>query len=312
MLGFLQGLAYGLLISCPLWLTIGLIEPRWAVPTEPPRRWQVLLRYWLLVPFVAATLWLTSLFGGLGPSLGGWLAGLAAIPLSLPVERALRRGQRRLAQRRRQAAQAAAASRRRTAREQEAREAGCAELDPAHPPPDADDLVEALCQAKGALLGLERPDLAVQADRVYNRYTHVCGVLDRKFAPGEITDERARALVREVCWTAVDQLKTMVSLAQGVRGVDADHIRRRLAQERDTLTAEERQALEQRLRLVEGTEARLRELSGRNEAAITALDDTAVSVSAVRTDRPHASVDADRALAELHRFAARAEQYEHQ
>ncbi|MEY6433406.1 cobyrinic acid a,c-diamide synthase, partial [Thioalkalicoccus limnaeus] len=82
MFGFLQGFALGLFVSCLPWLIVGLIEPRLAVPTERPTRVQVLLRYWLIVPFAAFLIWLTSLWGGLGPTLGGWLAGLVAIPLA--------------------------------------------------------------------------------------------------------------------------------------------------------------------------------------------------------------------------------------
>ena len=75
------------------------------------------------------------------------------------------------------------------------------------------------------------------------------------------------------------------------------------------MPTEERQALTRRLDLVAETEQRLRELSARNEAALTALDDAAVAVAAVETDRPQASVAADQALADLRRFAEKAHHY---
>ena len=91
MFGFLQGLAYGLFVSCLPWLIIGLINPRMALPGEPFTRLRVLIRYWLIVPFIALLIWLTSLWGGFGPTLGGWLTGLAAIAVAIPAERAWRR-----------------------------------------------------------------------------------------------------------------------------------------------------------------------------------------------------------------------------
>ena len=44
MFGFLQGLAYGLFVSCLPWLIIGLINPRLALPSEPFTRLRVLIR----------------------------------------------------------------------------------------------------------------------------------------------------------------------------------------------------------------------------------------------------------------------------
>ncbi|MGM0676044.1 cobyrinic acid a,c-diamide synthase [Ectothiorhodospira marina] len=308
MMGFLQGFAYGLFLSCLPWLIIGMIEPRLAVPVDPPTRWQVLLRYWLIIPFIAFILWATSLFGGFGPTLGGWVAGLLAIFVAIPAERGLRGWLRRRAERRREAEREAAAARERAALERKAREAGLAILDPEQPPVGADELVRALCQTKGDLLKARRPDLASQVDRIYTRYTHVNEVLEGKFDARELTFERSLNLVREVSWTAVDNLNTMASVARGVRGVDVENVRGRLSRQAQ-MTDEERQALERRLELVEETETRLRELGARNEAAITALDDAAVAVSAVSTDRPRASVAANQALEDLRQFVEKAHHY---
>ena len=76
MLDFLQGLAYGLLVSCMPWLMAGMLDPRLALPEEVAKRWQVILRYGFVAPFIGVLLFLTSLWGGFGASLGGWLAGL--------------------------------------------------------------------------------------------------------------------------------------------------------------------------------------------------------------------------------------------
>lgn len=309
MFHFLQGLAYGLFLSCLPWLIIGLVNPRIALPSAPFTRPRVLIRYWLIVPFIALLIWLTSLWGGFGPTLGGWLTGLVAIAVAIPVERAWRRWRLLLAARQRAAHQAALAMQAQAVLEREAREQGIAVLDPAHPPVASDAVILALWEAKKRLLAVDRPDLAIQSDRLYTRYAHVDGMLRNTFDPRELTLERSRGLVAEVTRTAVDNLNTMASIARGVSEVDADYVRRRLSQEPARMPDEERLALTRRLDLVAETEERLRELSARNEAAITALDDAAVAVAAVETDRPQASVAADQALADLRRFAEKAHHY---
>lgn len=307
MFSFLQGFAYGLFLSCLPWFLIGMVRPRLAVPVEPPRRWQVVARYWLAVPFLAFLLWLTSLWGGFGPSLEGWLAGLAAIAVEVPLERRWRRWREARAQRRREAARRAEALARQAALEREQREAGLAVLDPARPPVGADAVVLGLCEVKQRLLELRRPELAVQADRLYSRYSQVLAVLGDKFDPREVTFERSRGLVVEVSRGGIDALSIMATRLQSVTGIDAEFVRRRLRQPR--LEAAEREALERRLELVEQSERELRELSGRIEAALTALDDTAVAVARVQTDRPQASVAADQALQDLRRFIDKAQLY---
>lgn len=309
MFGFLQGFAYGLAVSCVPWFVVGMLNPRLAVPTDPPSRWEVVVRYWFVVPFIVFVLWLTSLWGGFSPTLVGWLAGLAAIAVELPLERRWRRWRAARAARQREAVRDAEAALERAVLEREARESGVLVLEPARPPVGADDVVLALCEAKQRLLDARRPDLAAQADRLYTRYAHVLDVLGAKFDQRELTFERSRGLVAEVCRGALDTLSTMASLARGVAGIDVAFVRRRLEREAAHLSVDERQALHRRLELFEDTERRLRELAARNEAALTALDDTAVAVARVETSRPQARVAADQALQDLRRFADKAALY---
>ncbi|MGM0785645.1 MAG: cobyrinic acid a,c-diamide synthase [Pseudomonadota bacterium] len=307
MLGFLQGFAYGLFLTCLPWCLVGLVNPRLALPTESSSRLQVVFRYALFAPFLSFLLWLTSLWGGFGPSLGGWLAGLVAIAVEVPLERAWRRWRAHRHRQRLETRLAAEAERRRAEGEREARERGVAVLDPAHPPAGADEVVQALCGAKQGLLDVRRPDLAIQADRVYSRYAQVLDILAARFDRSELAYQRAQQLVREVCLGVVDNFTAMASQARGVVGLDADFVRRRL--ERKSLTVEERIALKRRLELIDGTESRLRHLAARNESALTLLDDTAVALARIETGRPQASVATDRALEELRRFIGRAERY---
>lgn len=309
MFGFLQGFAYGLFVSCMPWFIAGMVNPRLAVPNDPPRRWQVFLRYGFIIPFVVFLTWITSLWGGFEPSLAGWLAGLLAVPADLFVERRWRRWRAAAEARRRDAERDRIAARQRAALEREERESGLRVLDPANPPVDADDIVTGLCATKQRLLDARRPDLAMAADRIYSRYAHVREVIASKFDRREMTFERASGLVAEVCRGVLDQLDAMASLAHGTAGIDADFVRRRLERHRDALALEEAEALARRLQLVDETEHRLRELGGSIEAALTALDDTAVAVAAVETARPQAAVRADQALRDLRRFVDRAPSY---
>lgn len=310
MLAFLQGFALGLFVSCGPWFLAGLINPALAVPAERAGRLQVFLRYWLAIPFIAFVLWLTSLWGGFGPSLLGWIAGLVAVAVELPLERHWRRWLGRRRAKRRDWERRARAEREQAARASSAREAGVTELDPSNPPRDADALVNTLCRVKQRLLDARRADLAGHADRLYTRYQRALELLRRRFDAREVTGERALQLLQAVGRNGVDELESMASRAGGVLGVDAQYVRRRLQVEGDTLTSEERRALERRLQLVDDTEAELIRRVGRLETVITALDDAIVGLAGIETGRGHASVTAEQALADLQRFVQGAERYQ--
>ncbi|QNI03052.1 cobyrinic acid a,c-diamide synthase [Halomonas sp. SH5A2] len=309
MLGFLQGLSYGLFMTCLPWLLVGLYKPGIALPLAAQGRLQVVFRYCVVIPFISMLLWLTSLWGGFSPSLFGWLAGIVAIPVALPIERTLRGWFARRRERRREAQSIAEAQQRRAQEERKAYEAGVSVLDPARPPEGADDLVLAMCRAKQSLLDVKRPDLAILADRLYSRYRHVMDVLSGRFHTGELAFERSRGLVTQVCLGAVDTLTTMASQARGVVSVDGQYVRGRLERDGKRLSDEERAALVRRLDLLVETEHRLTELSARIESALTVLDDTAVSMARIETTRPQASVTTDKALEDLRRFVEGADRY---
>ncbi|TVU89383.1 cobyrinic acid a,c-diamide synthase [Vreelandella titanicae] len=309
MLGFLQGFSYGLFMTCLPWLLVGLFNPGLALPVATQGRLQVIARYCLIIPFISMLLWLTSLWGGFSPSLLGWLAGIVAIPVALPIERRLRGWLARRRERCWEAQREAEAHQRRAQEERKAYEAGVLVLDPARPPVGADDLVLAMCQAKQSLLDVQRPDLAILSDRLYSRYRHVMNVLSGRFQTGELAFERSRGLVTQVCFGAVDTLTTMASQARGVVSVDGNYVRDRLDREGKRLSDEERAALVRRLDLLVETEHRLNKLSARIESALTVLDDTAVSMARIETARPQASVTTEKALEDLRQFVEGADRY---
>ncbi len=306
MFDFLQGLAFGLLVSFMPWFMAGLYDPRLVVPEEVASRWQVILRYAVAMPAVAMLLLMTSLWGGFGASLGGWLAGLAAVPVELFIEKRLRRwragraGRVRADERERQRSEMADAR----------RERDLLTLDADFAPTGADAVVMQLWEVKRELVGLRRPDLAVQADRLYTRYHRALDVLEDKFDAREVTFERARGLVGEVGQGAAAGLGAMVALVHGSTGLDADFVRARLAREGARLGATERDALQRRLALADETERRLAEIAAGNEAALTALDDVAVAVARIDTGRSQAPGVTEQALQELRRFAERAGLYD--
>ncbi|HDZ46854.1 hypothetical protein LCGC14_0120400 [marine sediment metagenome] len=309
MLGFLQGFSYGLFMTCLPWLLVGLFNPALALPGLTPGRMQVIIRYCLVIPFISMLLWLTSLWGGFSPSLLGWLAGIVAIPVALPIERTLRGWLARRRARRQMKQTIYEDLRRRAEEERNAYEAGVSVLDPTKPPAGADDLVLAMCRAKQTLLDVQRPDLAILSDRLYSRYRHVMDVLGERFHTGELAFERSRGLVTQVCLGAVDTLTTMASQARGVISVDGNYVRSRLDRESKRLSEEERAALVRRLDLLVETEHRLNKLSARIESALTVLDDTAVSMARIETARPQAVVTTEKALEDLRRFVEGADRY---
>lgn len=310
MFDFLQGFAYGLLLSCMPWFMLGMLFPRVAVPTEPPSRWQLFLRYGFIAPAVGVLTWLTSLWGGLdAPSLIGWLAGLAAIPTEVFLERNWRRWKAARAARRLAAQREAEALRMQAVLERQQREAGMWVLDVDAPPVDADETVKALVEVKRQLVALQRPDVAILADRLYSRYSHAMETIAGKFDPRELTYGRSRGLVRDVANGAVGALASAASLVSGVVHIDADFVRRKLQALAQDAPADERAALEKRLVLVDESERRIVDARARVEEALTALDDTAVAVSRVNLALPQADFAAEQALAELRRFAEKAELY---
>ncbi len=301
MLNFLQGFSYGLFLSCIPWFIVGLLNPRLAVPTLQPSRWQVVLRYWLVLPGASFLIWLTSLWGGFGPSLGGWIAGLAAVAVALPVERWWHRWRAKRADRQGQAAAAAAA--------RAERERGVAQLDPESPPADADELVKVQCVAKGILLRAGCDQHAGQADRLYSRYQRLRGLLDRRFGEGELASQRGHAVVREVVAAATERLQAIATQADGLASLDEGYARRRL--DGAEIDPTEAKALRRRLELIAETRARLEQMVSENETALTALDELAMALSRLDTSKPRHAVSTERALVELQRFQDRTIDYTH-
>lgn len=307
MFDFLQGLAFGLLVLFMPWFMAGMYDPRLVVPEEVASRWQVILRYAVVMPSVAMLLLFTSFWGGLGASLGGWLAGLAAVPVELFIEKRWRRWRASRAGRER----AEARERQRSELARARGERDLLTLDPALAPTDADAVVLQLWEVKRELVGLRRPDLAVQVNRLFTRYHRALDVLDDKFDAREVTYERARGLVGEVGREAAAGLGAMVELVHGSSGLDADFVRERLEREAERLNPTEREALHRRLAIADETERRLAEIAAGNEAALTALDDVAVAVARIDTGRSQAGAagNMEQALQALRRFAERAVLY---
>lgn len=309
MFAFLQGFAYGLWLSCMPWLLVGLYDPRLALGTDQPSRPRVLLRYAVLLPFAAFVIWLTSLWGGFGPSLMGWLVGLFAVPAGLFVERRWFSGLRRRRDLLKARKVAEAARERRQRFDAQQRELGLIELRPDRLPLDADDLVRALCAEKVKLTENGGSRWGLLADRVAGRYLRLRRLLAERFDPRELTFERANSLVVDVSRAALEDLGRLTVLVVTNAGIDEAFVRRRL-DAADALPDAEREALMRRLELLRESENRIQEQNGRIEAALTALDDAALAVAALDTSRPRTRLKADEALSELSRFASTLKRFE--
>ncbi|WP_409523149.1 cobyrinic acid a,c-diamide synthase [Nitrincola sp. MINF-07-Sa-05] len=303
MLSFLQGFAIGLFLMCGPWFITGLFNPGLVLPDDRADRLNVFKRYLFVIPFLSFILGLTSLWGGFGPSLAGWLSGLGALFVWVPVEHRVRGflNRRRLKKAQQQAQAELQANRAAHLKEQ-----STATLDLDDPAEQSDPLVKSLQRCKRQLKNVAL-DLA-QPDRFYTRYITLQSLLAQRFESGELAMQRSQTLIQDVYGSVIHRLDRMVELQVQLNALDPAFIRRRL--DDTTLVGTERQALQARWALVETSKQHLDKLTADNEAALTALDTTSIALMQLQTSDPGVP-DADRVMAELDRFNQRVAQYEH-
>ncbi|NKC13162.1 MAG: hypothetical protein GKR94_13465 [Gammaproteobacteria bacterium] len=153
-------------------------------------------------------------------------------------------------------------------------------------------------QAVGQLRGLREKLAALTA------------VVERRLNAGELTFGRYRGTAEQVYLSAIDNLHEVAVALTSIRSIDAHALSAREAAlaGRGTGSAQQREleSVRQRLQLFERQTVRVSELLADNEAAMTALSNTAGALAEVRTQRGHASIDVNTAMAELEALAARA------
>lgn len=299
MLSFLQGFSIGLALMCGPWLLTGLFNPALVLPGGRAERIRVIKRYALVLPFLCLLLGLTSLWGGFGPSLAGWLAGLGILFVWVPGERSIRRAIERFKQRQQQ---------KRANNEQRAwqQERTTTSLDLDEAIAQTDPLVGRLQRVKQQLKQVEL-DVA-QPDRFYTRYIKLKTLLEQRFEPGELAIQRANTLIQDVYNSAIRRLQHQADLQQQCLALDPEFIRRKLD---NPATAEsERIALQARWGLVDNIYKQQAQLQADNEKTLTALDTTSMALMQLQTQDPGIS-DTDKVMQALELFNQRVSRYEY-
>ena len=299
MLSFLQGFSIGLALMCGPWLLTGLLNPALVLPGGRPERLRVIKRYALVLPFICFLLGLTSLWGGFGPSLSGWLSGLGVLFVWVPAERGIRRYIEKFKQRQQQ---------KRTQAEQQSwqQERATTSLDLDEAIAQTDPLVAKLQGVKQTLQQLQLD--ATEADRFYSRYIKLKTLLEQRFEPGELAIQRAQSLIQDVYQSVMRRLQHLADLQQQCLSLDPEFIRRKL--DNPATPASQRDALQARWALVESIYQQQAQLQAENEKTLTALDTTSMALMQLQTQDPGVA-DADKVMQALELFNQRVSRYEY-
>jgi hypothetical protein len=299
MLSFLQGFAIGLALMCGPWLVTGLLNPALVLPGGRAERIRVIKRYALVLPFLCFLLGLTSLWGGFGPSLAGWLSGLGILFVWVPGERGIRRYIERFKQRQHE---------KRVKAEQRAwqQERATTSLDLDDAIAQADPLVGKLQSVKQKLRQVQM-DVS-QPDRFYTRYIKLKTLLEQRFEPGELAIQRANTLIQDVYNSAIRRLQHQADLQQQCLALDPEFIRRKL--DNPATAQSERDALQARWALVDNIYQQQAQLQADNEKTLTALDTTSMALMQLQT-QDSGITDADKVMQALELFNQRVSRYEY-
>ena len=290
MLTFLQGFAIGLAIMSGPWLLAGLFKPEWVLPDLRPNRFKVFLRYGMAIPFASLLLGLTSLWGGFGPSLLGWISGLGALFLAVPAERRIRRF---LFQRQAQ----------RSSKQQ--REQLDVNLERDAEDTHADQIIKQLNAIRAQLVKLK---IHVEVpERFYSRYAKLQAVLSKRFQAEELAMQRSQTLLKDVYKSSLKQMDSFIDIHQQLQLLDLNYIQRQLSDPKIKKVAKD--ALLQRQQLAETLNLESNNLLAEFEKTLTALDATRLKLSEL--GRSSASdKDLDHVLAALEKFNQRLTHYQ--
>ncbi|WP_052063591.1 hypothetical protein [Nitrincola sp. A-D6] len=299
MLSFLQGFSIGLFIMCGPWLLTGLLNPMLVLPGGRADRIRVIKRYAFALPFLCLLLGLTSLWGGFGPSLAGWLSGLGILFVWIPGERGLRGYIDRFKQRRHE---------KRVKAEQKVwqQERATNSLDLDDAAALADPLVAKLQVIKRRLKQVQA-DIS-QPDRFYTRYIKLQTILEQRFQPGELAMQRAQALIQDVYLSVIRRLERQADLQQQCLALDPEFIRRKL--DNQTTPQAERDALQARWNIVNSINQQQAQLQADNEKTLTILDTTSMALMQLQT-QDSGITEADKVMQALELFNQRVSRYEH-
>jgi hypothetical protein len=155
---------------------------------------------------------------------------------------------------------------------------------------------------------------AAQLRLLRDKIDNLTEVLKRRLNAGELTYGRYLAMAEQVYLSALDNLHEAAVALRSVSTIDSDYIQARLSELRDTRdpsSDQEREftALRSRSALFDEQKQRVDRLIAQNESAMTVLDQTATALAETRTEKGHASMDAESAMVELEALAKRVGKY---
>ncbi len=153
-----------------------------------------------------------------------------------------------------------------------------------------------------------------QLDLLQKKYEAFKSILGNKFNVNEISYSRYMGMVEQVFLAALDNLKQVADITQGINVIDEDHIIRRIKQLRGATSAaasnnQELDALVTRFELLQKQRDKVKAVLSQNEAAMTKMDEVMAAISIIDTSKNKATMDMDDAMKELETLAGRAESY---
>jgi len=153
-----------------------------------------------------------------------------------------------------------------------------------------------------------------QLKRLRENFNTLGEVLERRLDSGELTYSRYLGTGHQVYLAAIDNLQEVAVALTSVSTIDPDYINSRLAELHESGNSSETlnreiESLEQRRLLLDQQTSKVSDLIAQNEAAMTALANTATALADAKTTRGRASMDAEEAMAELEQLATRAGKY---
>ena len=150
---------------------------------------------------------------------------------------------------------------------------------------------------------------AAQLRLLREKIDNLAEVLKRRLNAGELTYGRYLGMAEQVYLSALDNLHEVAVALRSVSTIDPGYIGRRLDELRAGAASSEQEreleALSKRHALFQEQNQRIAGLIAQNESAMTVLDKTSTALAGTRTAKGQATMDADRAMAELEDLAKR-------
>lgn len=136
------------------------------------------------------------------------------------------------------------------------------------------------------------------------KFDALADIVERRLDAGELAYGRYLGVAEQVYLSSIDNLSEVAIALRSVSTVDRQALEAKLATAKS-----EAGALAKRVDILDAQQARIAELMAQNEAALTALVETATALAETRTRAGEARMPAETAIAELERLAAASSRY---